>query len=512
MSISGRRKQRVTKTTAVPSGLVVTVQNTGGGSVRVSWTYPSDPSGGWTVGRDGVDSTGYGAWSTTVGGATRELVFTKLRIGATYTFTVAGDGKTAAKTITVAPDALTNFTARAASTTSISLSWTYSGTPAAENFTLYRDDVQIATLPATSTSYLDENLAEGSSHRYKLVATLIGGGTSNTATVYGYASGGTSGLYPPHVLWLSGNSDSSASQGATLGFGTFRGEPIRYVTAWDAADDTSLGAMTQYTNRGYDGVLHNSKHAPNGWSWASAAGGGYDWFYNSYADALISRMTTMREVHAGFGFELNGSWFAVSIVRGQSGQLAQLGNFGAGWKRYANIIRQKAAASGKNIKICLNLTWDTHGDASVKQIVQAAGTDYFDFLGVDYYDAYKPTWNTHLNNDSDWNNEFYRTKHGGDTPVGLGAWVEFAQSIGKPITFPEWGLSDNRSLGPFDNPYYIEKMNNFFRSIRAADPGVPQPGKLYGEAYFNAESIGYLWPNTHMPNSRDKYRDLSWGQ
>lgn len=302
-----------------------------------------------------------------------------------------------------------------------------------------------------------------------------------------------------------------------MGFGDWRGEPIRYVTAWDGPTDNSLGALTEYLNAGYAGVLHSSKHAPDGYTWTAAANGNYDSFFNTYADTLVAKTGSMKEIHAGFGFEMNGSWFACSIVHSSQGgasggQLAMLPNVTAGWQRYANIIRSKATAANKNVKICLNLTWDTHGDASVRQIVNAVGLNNFDYLGVDYYDAYKPTANNHLTNQSEWDTEYTRTKHNGDSPVGLGAWVAFAESIGKPMTFPEWGPNDNRSQGPYDNPFYVQKMNEFFNSIKPADPGVPQAGKVYGEAYFNSEEIGYIWPNTALPNLRDKYLELSWGQ
>ena len=43
---------------------------------------------GYRVGRDGYDSSGSGAWSTTTAATARTWTFTKLRSGTTYTLTV----------------------------------------------------------------------------------------------------------------------------------------------------------------------------------------------------------------------------------------------------------------------------------------------------------------------------------------------------------------------------------------------------------------------------------------
>ncbi len=66
--------------TAVPSGT----------AVQVSWQTARTDVAAWTVTRDGVDTSGTGAWSTMALAATRSQQFGSLVPGATYTFTLVG--------------------------------------------------------------------------------------------------------------------------------------------------------------------------------------------------------------------------------------------------------------------------------------------------------------------------------------------------------------------------------------------------------------------------------------
>lgn len=517
MSIASRRFLRKSTPTGVGGAtLTLSVSKLSNDSVRVTWTSSLNPTAGWTVGRDGTDATGYGPWQTTVAGTTREQSFTQLVATDTYTFTVSGGDLTTSVTYEMSPGTgtIVGFATGTITETSIALSWAYSGSTLT-NYTLRRGSTVIATLPAASTSYNDTGLTKGTDYTYTLTGNIAAGGTTNTVSASGRTTGGSS--YPANVIWLSGASAASAQYNGVRDFGIWRGQTTRFATSWvDGADhNMGGGGPTMYASGGYTGVLCVSKHAPTGFTWTGAAAGNYDGFFNAYADGIVqlANNSQIREIHSNFGFEFNGSWFECSIVKGQSGQRAMLPYLKSGWKRYVDILRAKRANARIPIKICVNYTWDTHGDANVTEIMNAIDPNTVDLIGLDYYDAYKPTPSTHLSNLTEWNQEFMRTKDGGATPVGLGAWRQFIQATGKPITFPEWGLSDYRAQGDYDNPFYIQKMNEFFRSILPADPGNPDAGQLGGDAYYNNESLGKIYPDpTTLPNSRNMYRSLKWGE
>lgn len=76
-------------TPTTPAGAFgLTLTQPSSGSVKATWTATSNPAKGWSVGRDGTDKDGYGAWSTTVSGSTRTQSFNDLKAGSTYSVTV----------------------------------------------------------------------------------------------------------------------------------------------------------------------------------------------------------------------------------------------------------------------------------------------------------------------------------------------------------------------------------------------------------------------------------------
>ncbi len=103
-------------------------------------------------------------------------------------------------------------------------------------------------------------------------------------------------------------------------------------------------------------------------------------------------------------------------------------------------------------------------------------------VGPDYYNFWPA-----LLTDAEWNSQLYaKTKTGG--PFGLGAWLDWARSIGRPLCLGEIGLmsSSMTSSGGrpaeegWDNPLFITKLLDFCKT-NAADIGFV--------AYFNIDSI-----------------------
>jgi hypothetical protein len=89
---------------------------------------------------------------------------------------------------------------------------------------------------------------------------------------------------------------------------------------------------------------------------------------------------------------------------------------------------------------------------------------------------------------------------------GLKFWSDFARQHGKRLSVPEWGIyPGNAGPNGGDNPYYIEKMAEFFRS---------EGSHLAYECYFN-EDADYirasLFEPAQNPAAAAKYKSLFGG-
>lgn len=91
----------ITTTPSGPTG-VTAVRSADGTRATISWSPPDDPRGtvsGYTVGRDGVDSTGGGDYQTDRPAGDRSFTFTLLRRESDYTFFVRANNAAGAGTV-----------------------------------------------------------------------------------------------------------------------------------------------------------------------------------------------------------------------------------------------------------------------------------------------------------------------------------------------------------------------------------------------------------------------------
>ena len=58
----------------------------------------------------------------------------------------------------------------------------------------------------------------------------------------------------------------------------------------------------------------------------------------------------------------------------------------------------------------------------------------------------------------------------------MGAWLDYAKSNGKKMSVGEWGLITGDPASGGDNPVFIQKMMDFYRS---------NSGSIAYESYFN---------------------------
>ncbi|MFY1632068.1 family 16 glycosylhydrolase [Solwaraspora sp. WMMB335] len=97
---------RPTSATAPPPEFAINATVLDGDRVKVDWETTRTDVTGWTVGRDGVDDFGTGAWSTDKAAADRSHTFNSLIAGTRYIFTLTpgtATGNLPAVTVTATP-------------------------------------------------------------------------------------------------------------------------------------------------------------------------------------------------------------------------------------------------------------------------------------------------------------------------------------------------------------------------------------------------------------------------
>ncbi|QQS20010.1 hypothetical protein IPL85_00920 [Candidatus Saccharibacteria bacterium] len=485
MSNSARRRMRANPV----SILSAQITYLGSGQAKLTWTTALNPAGGWTVGRDGVDSEGTGPWSGTVGGAVRETTFNFLVTGSTYNFTVSGDGysDTVSLLISGVGNFISNFMVTATTDTTVSLSWAYSGATLT-NYTLNRGGSTIANPAAGATTYTDTGLTLGTNYSYALTGNLQGGGTTSTVNTNGTTTGGVG-----TGTWISGQSEAATT--ANGSFAAWRGRPVEIGGSW-AAQDTEgnhIASVSWFVPSGapygnipaMDWAIGAFLNSESG-AWGSAASGAFD-------SRWTSQLTTLKnawgardatKMHIRFAHEFNGTWYPWSVTPGN------VNNFKTAWARWANLVR--IHFPGAKTVWCPND--GTHQGYDVR--TTWPGDQYVDVVGVDYYN-----WEgSGTNNLSAFNTHINRTSNGG--PMGIEQYRLFAAQHGKPIALCEW--SNAASAG--EAPNWFQYMYDWMTAN-----GGTGPGNLLYDVVFNVAGYGTqfeLYPNTYMPQSAAKYQQL----
>ncbi|MGI8457681.1 MAG: glycosyl hydrolase [Propionibacteriaceae bacterium] len=298
--------------------------------------------------------------------------------------------------------------------------------------------------------------------------------------------------------WLSGAGDPQAAHVAGGDFGRWRGDHTSFARIWaDESLPTMAGVwmLDGYRAAGWTGTLDIACGGPrDGQTWSSAAAGGMDATWRATCRSVRAHWGNLRAVHLSMAHELNGSWYPWAVTR------KNVTSFRNAWRRWYGIVATELVAEGKNALVCLSLNADTLSDVSVAELWP--GPAYVDVLGCDFYSAWPD-----LTTEAEWDSHRHDTTADG-SPRGIEAWFGYARSIGKPLSFPEWGLNPNLVS---DNPLFVQKMRNTFAAHAGSDPHRPGPGQVAGEAYFNDRAQGRLWPSTLAPRAAARYQSLRWG-
>jgi hypothetical protein len=200
---------------------------------------------------------------------------------------------------------------------------------------------------------------------------------------------------------------------------------------------------------------------------SEVAQGDHDGAFEVAAQA-IARAQPKAIIRLGWEMNIsNMAWFA-------GGHEA---DYIAAFRRVVGIFRQASA----DFRYDWCPGWGNQ-DAAADKIYP--GDDVVDIIGLDVYD-----FKYDGSPEERWA-RFYL-----DEPFGLKWHREFAETHGKPVSYPEWGV------GQFgDNPLFVEKMRDWF---------VANESRIAYAAYFDVDGA---WPtqidNDQFPQSQARFRAL----
>jgi len=299
--------------------------------------------------------------------------------------------------------------------------------------------------------------------------------------------------------WLSGAACEGVPDGS---FASWRGSPVTIAGTWN---DGSLDAQLNQKTLGaqeygdWDQSLDVSIGGIMSGTWADAANGAYDTNLHQALAAIDANWGNKKTIFIRFGHEFNGDWYTKWLVNADNNE-----DYKKAFARFSQMVHDDlVVAKGRDAKVVWPPNSDDHN--GIKATDSWPGDQYVDVVGVDYYD-----WDE-ASNQSKWDEVFNKTgTYGG--PAGIGAWQAFAREHGKPLSLPEWGTTGS---GPYDDPFFIQKMNEFFRANAGTGPG-----QVWYEIYFNCKGYDhgngenfliYLENESKVPQSAAMYKSLTWG-
>jgi hypothetical protein len=276
-------------------------------------------------------------------------------------------------------------------------------------------------------------------------------------------------------------------------FGTWLGRDLRIWQTWNNYPDwptmeTIPPAHLYFTG---EGAAPFDKRWPGrmsmgqplfaqGETTATCAGGGDDVHYTNIAKALKS--VGFGDTVIRLGWEANGDWFWWHATTDNAAE----------W----NSCFQHAYNSFKAVDPRFVIEWNPNKSTDMAGFDSRSnypGDKYVDVIGVDFYDSWPP-----YPDEAAWDDHYWDTQNGG-SPIGMGAWIAFAQSHRKQLDFPEWGLNQGNDTTNPDNPLFINKMADTFKSLG---------NYLFEQSYFSLISCNFeIHVNDCNPVASAAYKD-----
>ncbi|GAB3683513.1 hypothetical protein GCM10028814_21700 [Angustibacter aerolatus] len=207
--------------------------------------------------------------------------------------------------------------------------------------------------------------------------------------------------------------------------------------------------------------------APEDWR-ARGAAGEYDAQFAALGKTLVAAGlgdATIRLAHEG-----NGTWFKHDI----GGTPLEHRQWATYWARVAGILHATPGASFR-----MDLTVSA-GYRVVPLEQWWPGDDAVDVVGVDQHDLGVPGVPTEQ--PARW--RFLMSQDGGFEDVAA-----FARAHGKPVSVPEWGITNAASSGNGDDAYYVQQMLQLFRREHVEYQGFWDKAGAPGDLAINPRSL-----------------------
>lgn len=489
---------------AAPQATVTATATISGSTATLRWVTTGANPTEWTVGRDGTDSSGYGAWSTTVPGDRREHVFNYLRAGDTYNLTVsAADGRTATVTITV-PGAPTDTTAPSVSLTSPANGTSVTKGSAVTIAANASDNVGVTKVEfLVNGSVVNTDTSAPYSYSWSTASAATG---VHSISAKAYDTAGNVGTAAAVQLtltaapsnpgtWLSGvatNEDGNGADPAKY-FGDWRGTPVQIGQTWPHTPDVwGINPSVPNSWAGFQGPMSLS-YTPGpdwnglqGWrSYAAVARGDMDAWWRAAAKQTKQFRQGKGTTYVSPFYEYNGDWMAYSVTRTPQG----MADFRAAWERVAAIWRQEFPG----VRMVL--------PAACARDVPAAmmpAQDSYDHIGCTIYNAWPWQGN------------------GAEAVRLLEVGRQRALANGKSLVITEWANSGNANQqgGGGDAPGFIQAFHDYF-----VQHGGTGAGQLEFETFFNIDGYSLdhimlrkngsqLIVNPSQPQTAARYQQL----
>lgn len=478
-----------------PSPRVIAVTDS---TVTIAWNSVPG-STGYRVGRNGTDTSGYGAWSTTDPASAASRRFLHLRKGTEYVFSVRALPNGTTQTVRATPGkgnpvnpAPTPFTVSVGRTTSSSVEITWTGVSGTTGYKVGRDGTDSSgygawstTDPASARSRVFLGLIEGRTYTFTIAPQGVEVPARTIRVTAGTATTPPSTSPPPTtppsmnrpsgMAFDSGvYADHSGSKSA--GFASMRGRQLDVVTVFPTKDSWPAMQNIWWLDAvppGYRGTLSVGVPMwPADGNANAAASGQYDAEWEKLGRSIASKHPDAY-VRIGLEMNLNNHWAATPANKAQ-------------WIRAFQLASVNLKKGGPSLRV----VWNPNEGNGQTGFLDAAevwpGDQYVDVVGIDAYD-----WYPGYTNDANW------AAHR-DHRFGWNHWLGFARAHGKKFAVPEWGLYASNPNSGGDNPKYFDYVYGWMQA---------NASHMAYEAYFD-EPMSYCQCDitTRNPMGRASYR------